>query len=140
MAMENDTKQQNCNDFRCISFFGWRRWCTTKMVWTPYKNDLKLLMTRDKREVIYVAYEGFIACERKKNSTSIKPIELCKLLEKMKLEGRSAWNFDDNKIFNFSIIFVQSFSRVVRTYMHFNTHSIPFSNAYLNCSSTITFG
>ena len=68
MAMENDTKQQNCNDFRCISFFGWRRWCTTKMVWTPYKNDLKLLMTRDKREVIYVAYDGFIACKRKKKA------------------------------------------------------------------------
>ena len=117
MAMENDTKQQICNDFRCISFFGWRRWCTTKMVWIPYKNDLKLLMTREKREFIYVAYEGFIACERRKNSTSRKPIELCKLLEKMKLECRSSWNFDDNKIFHW---ISSSFSTVMRLYMHFN--------------------
>ena len=44
------------------------------------------------------------------------------------------------KFFSLRIILVQSFSSIVRMYMHFNTHLIPFSNDYLNCSGTITFG
>ena len=39
-----------------------------KMVRTPYDNDVVLLITCNKGDVVYADYRGFIACERKEKS------------------------------------------------------------------------
>ena len=84
---------------------------------TLYEIDLVFVITREKRKLFTLL-----------SSVSSSFI------------GYSSLVKGNHTAFKANFASFQSFSSIVRIYMHFNTHLIPFSSDYLNCSGTITFG